>query len=222
MGKRFFRLGSPVVRLFLPRLTWRWDVPFDREPCIFVCNHERAMGPLQMAINFPLREQSRIWIYDGPLHRETFRAYVLQDHWWKEDGFLAPVLNVILPPVLGAIVPPVLRSVPHVPVYHEARAMRTIRESLRILRDEGQHMVIFPEIPTAFGAHETEKINEGFLCLMPMYEHATGRPLRIWPMHMDLEKKEMHVKAPISFDMAQSLPDQVPRLTREVLDGIFT
>ena len=221
MGKRLYRFLWPFLHAAIPKLTAAWDVPYDGEPCIFVCNHERALGPLEMAINFEMKDTSRIWIYDGPLHRETFRAYVLQDHWWKEDGLLAPVWNVVLPPILGTLVPPILRSVPYIDVYHDGRAMKTMRDSIRCLKN-GENVVIFPEIPTEYGEHDTEKINEGFLYLLPMYHKATGSILKIWPIHLDFAGNRLHVKKPIVWDEHRSLQEQVPELSRAILEGIFT
>ena len=167
MGRIFYRIVGPLVRLLIPRLEVSWEEPWDGEPCVFVANHERSVGPLEMALRFPLREESPIWIYAAPLSRKTTPAYVRQDHWWDENGKLAPLWNAVVPPVVSLILPPILRSVPHVAVYHDARAVTTMKESLRLLQD-GKNLVIFPEIPTAFGKHETEKMNEGWLMLLPM------------------------------------------------------
>ena len=221
MGKIFYRIAVPLVRLFIPRLKAEWEVPPDGEPVVFVCNHERAAGPLEMAANFPLRESSPIWIYAAPLSRETTPEYVRQDHWWKEDGRLAPLWNRVIPPVVSWILPPILRSAPHVAVYHDARAATTMKESLRLLQ-EGKNLVIFPEIPTGFGEHDTEKINEGWLMILPMYEKRTGKSLKIRPVRLDLKGKRMIVKAPFGMDPAVPLKEQIPELTRKVLDGIFT
>ena len=220
MGKRFYRIAVPLVRLFIPRLEPEWEVPFDGEPCIFVANHERAVGPLEMAARFPLRENSPIWIFADPLSRETTPAYVRQDHWWKEDSQLAPLWDKIIPPLVALILPPILRSAPHVPVYHDGRAATTMTESLRLLQD-GKNLVICPEIPTGFGEHDTEKINEGWLMLLSMYERRTGKPLKIWPVHLDLSAGKMKIRTPFTMNPALSLSEQVPALSRQVLRGIF-
>ena len=220
MGRRFLRVAVPLVRLFIPRLRVEWEVPFDGEPCVFVANHERAIGPLEMAAAFPLRESSHIWIFADPLSRETTPAYVRQDHWWKEDGLLAPLWNKVIPPIVSLILPPILRSVPHVPVYHDARAATTMKESLRLLQ-EGKNMVIFPEIPTGFGEHDTEKMNEGWLMILPMYARRAGRPLKVWPVRLDLQAKVMRIRAPFTMDPDVPLRDQTSELSRKVLQGIF-
>lgn len=220
MGKIFYRIAVPLVRLFIPRLEVCWEVPFDGEPCVFVANHERAAGPLEMAVNFPLRRESHIWIYAAPLDRKTTPAYVRQDHWWNERGKLAPLWNAVVPPVVSLLLPPILRSVPHVPVYHDGRAATTMKESLRLLQS-GKNLVIFPEIPTGFGEHDTEKINEGWLMMLQMYEKRAGKPLKIWPVRLDLAEKRMVIRAPFAMDPALPLRDQIPALSRQVLSGIF-
>lgn len=220
MGKIFYRIAIPLVRLFIPRLQVSWDEPWDGEPCVFVANHERAVGPLEMAVNFPLRDNSHIWIYAAPLSRETTPAYVRQDHWWNENGRLAPLWNAIVPPLVSLILPPILRSVPHVPVYHDGRAATTMKDSLRLLQD-GKNLVIFPEIPTGFGEHDTEKINEGWLMILPMYAKRAGKDLKIRPVRLDLKAKKMVVRTPISVDPEKSIRDQTPELTRQILHGLF-
>ena len=221
MGKRFYHFIQPVVRLFIPKLDVRWRVPFDGQPCVFVCNHERAYGPLEMATRFPLREDSPIWIFADPLEKETVPAYIRQDHWWREDSRLAPLWDRIVPPVMSRVLPFVLKSPPHVPVYHDGRAATTMKESLRLLQS-GKNLVIFPEIPTGFGLHDTGKINEGWLMLLPMYEKRTGRPLQVWPIHLDpVHRKVMEIREPFTMDSDHPLRDQVPELSRKVLDGIF-
>ena len=220
MGKIFYRIAVPLIRLNIPKLEPEWEVPYDGEPCVFVANHERAVGPLEMATRFPLRESSYIWIFADPLHRETTPAYVRQDHWWKEDGRLAPLWDKIIPPLMSLILPPILRSAPHVPVYHDGRAATTMKESLRLLQ-AGKNLVIFPEIPTGFGEHDTEKINEGWLMLLTMYEKRAGKPLPIRPVRLDLAAGKMRIRAPFFQDASRPLADQVPELSRLVLRGIF-
>ncbi len=220
MGKRFYKIASPLIRLAIPRLKAEWEIPFDGEPCVFLSNHERAIGPLEMATVFPLRENSHIWIFADPLRRETTPAYVRQDHWWDENGKLAPLWNAVVPPLVSLILPPILRSVPHVPVYHDGRAATTMKESLRLLQD-GKNLVIFPEIPTGFGEHDTEKINEGWLMLLPMYARRTGKELKVWPVRQDFAAGKMLVRKPFTMDPDRPLKDQVPELSRKVLSGIF-
>ncbi len=221
MGKRFYRAAVPIIHLCIPRVKEIWEEPWDGKPCIFVCNHDRSMGPLQMAVNFSLRQKSKIWIFADPLSRETTPAYVRQDHWWREDAKLAKVYDAVIPPVVSVILPPILRSVPHVPVYHDARAVKTMKDSLRAMRDEHMNIVIFPEIPTGYGQHDTEHINEGFLNLIPMYRKLTGENPALRPIHIDAGNHRMVIGKPIPADPDRPLAEQTGELGREILRKIF-
>ena len=137
-----------------------------------------------------------------------------------ENGKLAPLWNAVIPPIVSLILPPILRSAPHVPVYHDGRAATTMKESLRLLQS-GKNLVIFPEIPTGFGEHDPEKINEGWLRMLPMYEKRAGKSLKIRPVRLDLAEKRMMIRAPFGMNPDVPLRDQVPELSRKVLQGIF-
>ena len=221
MGERFYRFIVPTVRLFTKRLQTVWEVPFDGEPCVFVCNHERSSGPIRMVTDFPEMKNSKIWIFADPLDRKSVPAYVRQDNWWRSDSPLAPVYSAVIPPVVSVLLPPILRSIPHVAVYHDIRAIRTMRESVRVLKEEKMHLIIFPELPTGYHEHDAQKINEGFLVILDRYEKAAGRPLKIWPVHLDRAGRVFRVKAPIVKDPDQPLQEQIPRLAEQILDGIF-
>ncbi len=221
MGARFYRGARKALRLFTKRLTTTWEVPFDGEPCIFLCNHDRASGPIRIVTDFPLMDDCRIWIWADALDRKSVPAYVRQDHWWNEKGPLAPVWNAVVPPVVALLLPPILNSVPHVPVFHDIRTVTTVRESLRALKDEKRHLVIFPEIPTGFREHEPRKIKEGFLMILEYYYKRTGRTLKMWPIHFDSADRAFRVKAPVVWDPSRSVQEQIPELSRQILDSIF-
>ena len=57
--------------------------------------------------------------------------------------------------------------------------------------------------------------------ILPMYEKRAGRPLKIWPVRLDLAQRKMRVRAPFVMDPELPLKDQVPELSRRVLHGIF-
>ena len=220
LGKIFYRIACPVIRLFIPRLKVVWDEPWDGEPCVFVANHERAIGPLEMAVNFPLRDVSHIWIFAEPLSRKTTPNYVRNDHWWDENGKLAPLWNAVVPPIVALLLPPILRSAPHIPVYHDGRAISAIRESMRVLQ-EGRNVVLFPEIPTGFFQHDTEKVNEGWMLLLSTWQKRMGKPLPVRPVRLDLDQKIMRIRPPFHMDPDRPLQDQIPELSRKTLSGIF-
>ena len=160
MGKIIYGTLAPLIRLFTPKMETVWDVPYDGEPCIFVGNHDRANGPISVAVKFPLKDRCHIWIYANAMERKLVPAYVRQDYWWNPESRLAPLYDRTIPYLTALALPPILKSVPNVPVYHDMRAMTTLRESLRLL-EAGKSLIIFPGIPDGYKSHSDTRTSEG-------------------------------------------------------------
>ena len=55
-----------------------------------------------------------------------------------------------------------------------------------------------------------------------MYARRTGKSLPIRPVHLDLKRqKTMEIRSPFTMDPDRPLQDQIPELSRKVLQGIF-
>ena len=75
MGK-LFRTLAAVVRALSPEMETVWAEPFAGEPSVFVCNHVGALGPIDMVVKFPLREDCLAWCNEGIMNRKTCPAYI--------------------------------------------------------------------------------------------------------------------------------------------------
>lgn len=217
MGSLFHFLKGGF-RLLTPQMRTVWAEPFDNEPCIFVCSHIGAMGPIQMSINFPLCSNVAIWCNHQVLERTECVEYVRNDYWWKPESKLAPLYSATIPHLAAAVLPPVLNSAPTIPVYHDARIMTTMRQSIKAL-DEGKHIVIFPEIPSGYGEYD-RRINTGWLNLCVMYHRKTGKALKMWPVCIDQKGKTFHVAAPVAYDPSQPLKNQEEGLAEALGRGL--
>ncbi len=202
----------------LPRMTTTWEEPFIEEPCVFVCNHVGAMGPIHMVSTFPLSDRVAAWCNEGIMNRKTCPAYVRQDYWWEPGCKLEPLYNATLPYIAAAILPPILKSAPTIPVYHDARVMTTMRQSMRALK-EGKYLVIFPEQPSGYGEHH-DWINTGWLNVCTMFHRATGKALRLYPVFIDTENHAFHIAAPIQYDPERSIPDQQDEMVKVLAAGL--
>ena len=215
---RMYRALSAMVRTLTPRMNVSWAEPFCGEPSVFVCNHAGAFGPIDMCVKFPLRDSCYTWMNAQMLDPKQVPAYVRQDYWWKPGCFFEPLLNVTLPYLAAAVLPPILRMAPTIPVYHDARVMTTMRQSIQHLR-KGDHLVIFPEQPSGFQAHH-DWINTGFLNVATMYFRATGKALRFYPVHVDYHNHVFKVARPILFDTARTLAEQQDELVAVLARGL--
>ncbi len=216
--KRSYRVLRALVRAFSRPMPTRWAEPFTGEPSVFICNHAGAFGPVDVCAKFPLRDHCHPWMNAQVLSARETPAYVRQDYWWKPGCKLEPLYNATLPYLAAAVLPPILRTAPTVPVYHDARVLRTFRQSLALLK-EGEHLVIFPEQPSGYQSHHTW-LNSGFLQIAPMYARATGKGLAFWPVTIDYKKHEFRVAPAVRFDPARPLKEQQEELLGRFSEGI--
>ena len=216
--KRSYRFWRGLVRAACPRMRTEWAQPFTGEPSVFICNHAGALGPIAMCARFPLADQLRPWMNAQVLSARETPAYVRQDYWWRPGSKLAPLCNATLPYIAAAILPPILRTAPTVPVYHDARVIRTLRESLRALQ-AGEPLVIFPEQPSGFQSHQ-EALNRGFLQIAPAFARTAKPGLAFWPVRIDMRDRVFYVGAPLRYDPALTLEAQIDALLAGMAQGI--
>jgi hypothetical protein len=213
MGKLFDVLAS-AIRVLSPKMKTVWATEFVDEPCVFLCNHAGAMGPIDMCAKFPLRDKCYTWLNADMMDKKAVPAYVRQDYWWRPGCFMEPFYNATLPYLAAAILPPILKSGPGIPVYHDARGVKTFKMSLSHLK-KGNYITIFPEQPSGYQSHHTW-INDGFLNIAPLAFRTLNIALKFYPVHLDYKNHTFTVSAPIQFDINRTLDEQKD----EMLDGI--
>ena len=209
MGK-LFNVLSRIAYPFLPVKKAEFAEPIGEEPVIFLANHLGAVGPMYMAITFPLHDNVAIWCNEGMMEESMTVEYVRHDWWWRPESKLAPLYSATIPYIAKAIVPKVLRSAPTIAVCRDARIMTTMRKSLAALK-EGKHIVIFPELPDGHDSH-AEELQMGWLNLVIMYHRMTGKKIRLVTVHIDTKGKVFRVGKGITADPELPLTEQEHRI----------
>lgn len=219
MGERLYNNLVTTFKVIIPAFETIWEIPYDGEPCVFVGNHCGLWGPVDMMVHFPLKDSLCPWFNAAVMNKDEVPAYVRQDYWWKPGCTLEPLYDATLPYMAAAVLPPILQSVPNgIPVYHDNRAMLTMRQSIRHL-DQGQNLLIFPEQPSGYKSHHTW-INTGFMNVAPIYHRRSGRVLKFWPVHIDHKAHRFIVSAPIAFDPERILEEQLSELETAMAYGL--
>jgi hypothetical protein len=201
-----------------PNMKTTWEEEFAGEPCVFICNHVGAFGPIYMVTKFPLKNDCYAWMNHDMLDPKLIPAYVRQDYWWKPGCALEPLYNATLPYLAAAVMPPVLNTVPGVKVHHDIQVIRTFRESIAILK-EGEHLVIFPQQPSGYKSHHMW-INKGFLQIAPMAWRSLGLALNFYPVHIDHAAHRIIVRKPVRFDPQRKLQDQEDEILEILAKGL--
>lgn len=211
---RLFRLLRLVIALFTPRMETVWEEPFEGAPSVFVCNHDRAFGPIAMCVHFPLCREIRPWINAQVLSPRETPQYVREDYWWDPDKWTAPIFDHSLAYLMALLIPPILRGADSVPVYHDAGVMATLRASVKTLAD-GRHLLLFPERPTGYHQYDTE-IFDGFVSVGRLYYKRSREQVHFYPAFVDWRGKKITVGKPLVYDPSVDHTLQAPQTARAI------
>lgn len=218
MGKIFTGLVSGLIRTFSHRMTTEWEVPYENGPCVFVANYYGAIGPLEMCVKFPLRDQCHPWINEEMLEARKAPSYIRKDYWWKPGTVFEPLLKVTVPYIAAAVLPPVLRNVKSIPVYHDQRIILTLRQSIRALQKD-ESLIVFPEQPSRW-LPQQELLNTSWLRLGEMWYRTCGRALKLYPVHIDRKRHVFKVAAPVMYDPSRRFTEQEEELAARLAKGL--
>ena len=211
MGKKVFRLASGAIGVFSRRMATKWETPFEDGPCVFVANYVGAHGPVDMCVKFPMKEKIHPWINSELLDSKEIPAYLRK----VTPGNVAK--NTM--PYLGAaLIPPIIKGVDYIPVYNDERIITTFRQSIRMLQ-KGHYLLIFPEIPGG-GRSRTGALFTGWLRLGELWYRASGRSLKIYPVHVDYKNHEFRVASPVRYEPSKSFREQEKTLAEQMARGI--
>lgn len=211
---RLFRLLRLAVALFTPRMETVWEEPFTGAPSVFVCNHDRAFGPIAMCAHFPLCREIRPWINAQVLSPRETPQYVREDYWWNPDKWTAPIFDHSLAYLMALLIPPILRGADSIPVYHDAGVMSTLRGSVKTLSD-GKHLLLFPERPIGYHQYDKE-LFDGFVSVGRLYYKKNREQVHFYPAFVDWKGKKITVGKPIVYNLSIDYTLQAPQTARAI------
>lgn len=209
-----YRFLRGAVQLFTKKISTTWKTPFKGGPSIFVCNHDRAYGPIAMCAHFELYREIRPWINSPVLSAKELPAYVRQDYWWKPDKWYSKILDYTLPYLIALIIPPINRGSACIPVYHDSRVIKTMRASVDALKN-GKHIILFPESPSGYCRYEDEIVS-GFVSLSRIFYRRTKQAVRFYPTFVDWKGKNISVAEPIIYNPEINFVEFVNKVSDKV------
>lgn len=210
----FFHFLRVVIKLFTGRMETKWSGDFDGSPSIFVCNHDRAWGPIAMCAHFDHCKDVRPWINAQVLSIRTLPAYAREDFWWPRDKWYTKIFDYIVAYIIALILPPILRSSACIPVHHDTGVMATLKSSVDALQN-GHHILLFPEHPTGYGEYGST-VFTGFTSLGRLLHRRTGKTVNFYPTFVDWKGKEIRVGEPIAYDADSAHRNQAAEISAAV------
>ncbi len=214
----FFRFLRRAILLFTGPMKTIWEEPFSGAPSVFVCNHDRAFGPIAMNVQFEYCTDIRPWINAQMLSEREAPAYIRKDYWWNPDKWYAPILSRTLAYFYALLLPPILRGADCVPVYHDTGVMSTLRGSVKTLSD-GKHLLLFPERPAGFREYGTE-ISSGFVSVGKLYYGREKQSVHFYPAWVDWKGREIRVGKPLVYEPSAKYEEQATAIA-EAIERFF-
>lgn len=216
---RFYLLVRKVIASFTGPMKTLWQTPFEEGPAVFVCNHDRAWGPIAMCAHFDRREQIRPWINSEVMSFKTMVPYIRKDFWYPPNKWYTKLLDYTVPYLCSLIVPPVMRGSGGIPVYHDTGSIGTLRSGIAAMRD-GYCLILFPERPSGYGEYNNG-LYTGFFSLGKLLYKKTGQCLNFYPTFIDWQGKEIRVGNPLRYDPMADAKDQSTRFA-DAVDTFFS
>ncbi|MBN2353865.1 MAG: 1-acyl-sn-glycerol-3-phosphate acyltransferase [Spirochaetales bacterium] len=210
---RGWSLLERIVRAFFPRIAFHSRSDNFARPAIFVANHENAFGPIATYLYFPVRVHP--WVMFELTEKGACAAYLAREFFQRELRLRLPcsrLLARLIEPVCIAL----FRRIGAVPVYHNSRRIiETVSRSI-VLLEEGEHLIVFPEIPEAALNRYINRFNTGFLEIVKSADRDGGSHIPIYPVCIDRRRRLIRVGAPLQFDYSRNFVLEKQRMKREI------
>ena len=205
------------VYLFYRRPTIVGEENLPEEPCILVGNHTQMNGPIVGELYLPGHKY--IWCAGQLLHWNEAPDYAFTDFWSfhpKWTHWFFKILAHLITPLSVCI----FNNAHTIPVYRDARVMKTIRESMRLL-EQGARIIIYPERNKKFN-NILYAFQDGFVDTARFYHRKTGAALPFVPMYIAPALHKMIIGKPILFDPTRPIEEERKRvcdyLMKEITD----
>lgn len=214
--KGYNRFGKTLRWIFKavkPR--WRVDTgDIPDEPVAFIVHHQNMFGPIH-AIGLLPRE-THMWSLYVFRDRKTCFDQFYNYTYTQRYGWPKPVAWTMAS-LLSVIVPLLLQSVDVIPVYHDARAMTTIRTSIKALQ-QNRSLTICPDVDYSSDDAALGETYTGFLLLGRQYHRQTGNELKYVPTYVSRSQKRIVFGKPLCVDITGKAAEATASMAAELRD----
>lgn len=208
--KGFYRFIAFFVCLFNRPVEFLGMENMPEEPCVIVCNHAKARGPIMAEAYLPFKK--RIWC-DAPMFdKKEFVKYAYSAFWGGKVNCFKRFFVKLLAPLVAYV----FKNADAIPVYRDMRVVKTYKASVEEL-NEGKSVLIFPECPDEYN-EIINKLNVYFVDVARYYYKQTGKELLFVPMYYGATIRKAIIGNAVKFDSNADIADERKRVTDALLD----
>lgn len=216
MGKeqfgRLFKLSRGVVRWAIPRYEVE-PLPETAEPVVYVSHHQNMKGPVTVLawLDRPVRP----WVFSAFMSQEDcFNQYV--DYTFTERfGWPRALAKIVVWPI-SYYIAALMNSGRGIPVFRKSKkVMRTMKMSVEALQN-GESLLIFPDVDYSDDAEEVGEIYKGFLFLEKYYHKKTGKHVAFVPLYSDSKKRVIRAGGVIRFSGERPFVEERDKVAADI------
>lgn len=192
----------------------------SKEAAIFVCNHQKAYGPIAMTLYLPFF--FRPWVVYAITDVEACRKFIMNGitNWIKLPKPIVRLAANVLAPVLVWV----MKSVEAIPVYREEsrkKIFETFYQSMEVLK-KGISIVMFPERETTDYTENIKQFRTGFAHIGRRFYDITGIKLNFYPVFGNRKKRTITIGKPIIYDPSNHYAVESERIAVSLMDAMDT
>ncbi|MDD6160949.1 MAG: hypothetical protein PUB51_07455 [Oscillospiraceae bacterium] len=204
-----------ILKLVYPSITVEGAEHLPQEPCIIVGNHAQMHGPVIAELYLPGKRT--IWCNAQMMELREVPAYTYQDFWSKKPRYIRwffKLSSYLIAPLCVLI----FRNAHTTAVYHDARVMRTFRDTVKAMQD-GSNVVIFPECYEPHN-HIVNQFQEHFIDVAKLYCKRTGQAVSFVPMYVAPRAGKVRLGEPVFFCPDAPIGQERSRICNALMDEI--
>lgn len=203
-----FKIIRGLVHLFYGKMDVVGLENLPKNNTIIVGNHAQMNGPIAGELFMP--NNCYIWCAGQMMKRKEVPHYTFTDFWSQKPKWTHPfykLLSYIIAPFSVCI----FNNARTIAVYRDMRIMSTFRESIKLLKDDG-NILIFPEKDEKHN-NILYKFQENFINIAKLYYKNTGISLTFVPMYIAPKLKKMYIGKGIQYNSENTIEEERVRIS---------
>lgn len=189
--------------------------PPEHEPCVYISRHLNTRAPIRIcqSIGFDLHFFVLANFFGFRNIYRQFSGYTFTERYGRRG--IARVLAKIAALFAALWLAPLVKSIEAIPVYRGGSdSMITFRRAMEHL-DQGESLVLFPDIDYTAGEDLPSEIYTGFLYLEKLYYRKTWRHLTFVTIAVDAGSKSITETGRVQFE-GGDFKEELPRVAEKI------
>ena len=212
----YFKIVRSVARLFIKREIDIERKVFEKQ-AVLIGHHQNFYGPISALVYMP--DTVQLWTIDHLFSFKTcFDKYY--NFTFKETMKLPSIVAVFPSLICALVIPPFLKSAKAIPVYRGSKnIIKTFKSSVNSL-ENGNQILIFPDIEYDNKTNTMKEVYEGFLSLDKQYFKKQKEHLEFVPLKFNKKTNKITNKREVVFLGKIPFQEEKKKIENEIINLI--